>query len=260
MRRPLCIALVIVAALGGSAYAASTEPPGTLSSHTFPGTSSVGALFLPGLKMHTCTASVVASPAGNLLVTAAHCMMGTGHGYTFAPGYHDGVEPYGLWTVSRAYGTSEWISHQAPQSDFAFLIVEPREINGKRAEIQQITGANQLAPAPKPGASVTVDGYAAGRNDKPVTCAPKVYFYDSFPSFNCNPFVDGTSGSPWLEHNSHGWFVTGVIGGLHQGGCESWTSYSASFGPGTLAVAQRAISGGKASVFPIAGGEGCTSL
>jgi V8-like Glu-specific endopeptidase len=42
-----------------------------------------------------CTASVVASPAGNLLITAAHCINGgNGAGYkqdiVFIPDYRDG--------------------------------------------------------------------------------------------------------------------------------------------------------------------------
>ncbi|HEX4704070.1 MAG TPA: hypothetical protein VH352_18225, partial [Pseudonocardiaceae bacterium] len=50
--------------------AGSTEPLG-------PGVPTVGALFTVdanGLSAHYCTASVVDSPAGDLVITAAHCI------------------------------------------------------------------------------------------------------------------------------------------------------------------------------------------
>ena len=34
----------------------------------------------------------------------------------------------------------------------------------------------------------------------------------------------------------HGWSVVGVIGGLNQGGCYPWTSYSPPFGASSAAV------------------------
>src|SRR5208337_4757138 len=97
---------------------------------------------------HTCTASVVDSSAGDLLITAAHCISGTAHGYSFVPGYHDGIEPFGSWTVVRAYGAPEWLAAQAPQRDFAFLVVAPHDVNGGTERIQDVTGAYQLGTAP----------------------------------------------------------------------------------------------------------------
>src|SRR5262245_50917342 len=66
----------------------------------------VGALFTvtPSgqLGTHFCTASVVDSPGGDLIVTAAHCMNGrTTREVAFVPGYSRGLEPFGVWTVSR---------------------------------------------------------------------------------------------------------------------------------------------------------------
>lgn len=51
--------------------------------------------------------------------------------------------------------------------------------------------------------------------------------------------------------------VVGVIGGLHQGGCFPWTSYSAPFDSATAAVFTRAATGGAADVLPVPGGDGC---
>ncbi len=82
------------------AYAAGapspvTTPVTTPPAPANPAASPVGALFADG--SHFCTASVVHSEAGDLVLTAAHCVR---DGMTFAPGYHDGVTPFGMWTVT----------------------------------------------------------------------------------------------------------------------------------------------------------------
>ena len=74
------------------------------TAHTAPVALRVGALFEHDASgAHFCTASVVASPGEDLLITAAHCISdGDGSGYksdiVFIPGYHDGATPYGIWT------------------------------------------------------------------------------------------------------------------------------------------------------------------
>ncbi len=60
----------------------------------------------------------------------------------------------------------------------------------------------------------------------PITCTAKVYFEGVYPAFNCNPYIGGTSGSPWLAPTPEGVMVVGLIAGLHQGGCYTYTSYS----------------------------------
>src|SRR5881409_2205655 len=61
--------------------AASSATPSTTPKKTV---SPVGALFANG--SHFCTASVVHSTTGDLVLTAAHCVK---DGMAFAPGYHD---------------------------------------------------------------------------------------------------------------------------------------------------------------------------
>jgi V8-like Glu-specific endopeptidase len=258
------VALLVAFGPVGTGVAAGSgsragEPSGTPTARHFRGTRTVGALFPPDSSVHTCTASVVESTAGNVLVTAAHCISGTGDGYTFAPDYHDGIEPFGSWIVVGAYGAPQWIDHRTPQLDFAFLVVAPRQLNGHVEQIQDVTGSNSLATAPVAGEQVTVPAYATGRDDEPITCTTRVYYRGTFPAFNCNPYPDGTSGAPWLHRTSHGWTVVGVVGGLHQGGCYTWTSYSAAFGPVTLRTETGAAAGTNASTFPSPGRDGCSA-
>ena len=250
----LALALAVVAA-PGALGAATGEPPGTPTATTFHGTPTVGPLFSNATAtQHFCTASVIHSPRGNVLLTAAHCIRGTGAGLVFAPGFHGGVSPYGRWTVTAAYLDPAWLSSQNPRRDFAFLLVAPRRIHGHRRQIERVTGANRLGFAARAGERVTVPAYPAGADNNPITCTTSVYFDGVYPAFNCNPYPGGTSGSPWLAHGRR---VVGLIGGLHQGGCFTWTSYSPPFGTAVRRVYERAIHGSAPDVAPAAGSDGC---
>src|ERR1022692_3713578 len=75
----------------------------------FRGTPAVGALFTTSgghLADHFCTASVVHSRGGDLLLTAAHCLtgrpLGPG-GIVFVPAFHDGESPYGSWRITAVF-------------------------------------------------------------------------------------------------------------------------------------------------------------
>jgi V8-like Glu-specific endopeptidase len=268
MRVRALVALAVVTAVvsvGGSAFADTTttttagEPAHTPTAHPFSGMSTVGPLFLPGSSSHFCTASVVDSAAGDLLITAAHCLVGSVVGYTFAPGYHHGIEPFGSWTVVGAYAPSGWMTHQAAQDDVALLKVAPRQVDGRTTEIESMTGGNRLDIAPATGQEITAPAYDLGHDDDPITCAARVYYHDRYPAFDCNPYPDGTSGAPWLRRTDHGWDVVGVIGGLHQGGCETWTSYSPTFDQALLHTLSDAGHGPPVASLPAAGSDGCTT-
>jgi V8-like Glu-specific endopeptidase len=241
--------------------AASAKPPaGTKRARTFQGLPTVGALFdSAGAKTHFCTASVVTSTPGDVLITAAHCLQGSAKGWSFAPGFRHGVSPYGRWRVTGAYLDPQWIAHQSPRRDFAFLTVAPKRIMGARTELQDVTGSNALGVAPRKGETVTVPAYPHGTANNPITCTAKVYFKSVFPAFNCNPYVDGTSGSPWLAVTPGGEFVVGLIAGLHQGGCVTYTSYSPPLGSAARAAYRRAAGGGRPDIAPKAGSDNCSS-
>jgi V8-like Glu-specific endopeptidase len=264
MRR-VCTAVVVIGALavGGAAlssFAVAKPPVQTKKATKFRGTPTVGALFdSAASRTHFCTASVVASPHGDVLITAAHCIQGSAKGWSFAPGFRRGVSPYGRWRVTGAYLDPQWIAHQNPRRDYAFLTVAPESINGKRTEIEAVTGANELGSGATRGETVTVPAYPHGKANLPITCTAKVYFHGVFPAFNCNPYVDGTSGSPWLATTPNGRFVVGVIAGLHQGGCYPYTSYSPPLGSHARAVYRRAAAGAKPNIAPKPGSDGCST-
>jgi V8-like Glu-specific endopeptidase len=263
VRSAIGIAVVgslVAAALVIPAVASAKPPAGTQKSRVFSGTPTVGALFESATSgKHFCTASVVASPQGNVLMTAAHCIQGSANGVSFAPGFHDGTAPFGRWKVTGAYFDPAWIAEQNPTRDFAFLTVAPRRLRGVPTDIQTVTGANVLSTKPSQGETVTVPAYPDGQAKVPITCTAKVYFNGIYPAFNCNPYIGGTSGSPWLASTSEGVMVVGLIAGLHQGGCYTYTSYSPPLGSDARAVYQRAVAGAKPDIGPEPGSDGCST-
>jgi hypothetical protein len=196
------------------AYAAGATttpapPPKTVSP--------VGALFANG--SHFCTASVVHSGAGDLVLTAAHCVK---DGMAFAPGYHDGVAPLGMWPVTEVTVAGGWTSSADPDLDFAFLTVQQA---GNPASVESLTGANVLGVDRGFTNRITLTGYP-DTTDSPVVCTGTTTRSDTYQQrVACPGFPDGTSGGPWVTDGA----VVGVIGGYELGGDTADVSYSAYF-------------------------------
>ncbi|MBM9508655.1 trypsin-like serine peptidase [Actinacidiphila acididurans] len=257
----LAVALVALGTWSaGPATADPPAPPGTPTAAPFDGTPTVGPLFADGLgHAHSCTASVVASPRHDLLLAAAHCLSGTAAGWLFAPGYDAGRTPYGVWTVTHAYVDPQWTLSQDPRYDYAILQVAKAPRGGRTVAVQDVTGANVLGQAPPAGQRIADVAYNAGIGDQPVRCATTVYRTGDFPTFDCHGFVGGSSGSPWLTAlpGSPWTYVVGLIGGLHQGGCYEYTSYSPALGLRAYELLLRATLGLHPDTVPAAGGDGC---
>jgi V8-like Glu-specific endopeptidase len=256
---------VAVAVTGGCSAAATADPPpatanGALSSAQVPdalpasSTPSVGALFTRDVSGgHYCTASVVASPGRDLLITAAHCInAGLGSGayaqdIVFIPGYRDGQAPFGTWAVRRLLVAPQWISESDPSLDIGFVVLQPD--NGR--EIQDVVGASQLGTDIGYRYLVRVTGYPDGAA-APVTCVN----WTSGESvtqlrFDCGSFTDGTSGSPWIANinpRTGTGTIVGVIGGYQQGGDSPAISYSSYLGTAAQSLYEQAIAGAGTAV------------
>lgn len=259
LARLLAVACVlsVTAIAAPTAYAAALDsgaPPGTPTASSFRGVPTVGPLFRDGLDAgHECTASVIASPHHDLVITAAHCVFGTAVGWQVAPGYVRGRTPYGVWTVAAAYVPTQWAATGDTRFDYAILRMAPQRRHGALVAIEDVTGGNTLGTAPASGRVITDIAYNAGRDDRPIRCTVPAYRTDGYPSFNCGGYVGGSSGSPWLDHG----VVRGVIGGLHQGGCVDYTSYSSPFTLQVFILYARAVVGGPGQSVPVPGGDGC---
>lgn len=249
MRSLLVSAVLVLAGLIGliGMPAASASGP---TAHQRSAVPSVGPLFFPSvgglgstLRLpHLCSASVVASGSRDLVITAAHCVYGTGLTIEFAPGFHDGIAPYGVWSARRVYVAPRWRAHQDPARDVAILEMAPR--HGRR--IQDVVGGHRLG-RPAIGAPATVLGYLAGSGGRPITCTNVLGSTNGYPRFDCAGYGDGVSGGPWLQHGR----VVGVTGGLEQGGCTAATTYTSRFGAWTTTLLRRAGSGARGDFAPI---------
>jgi V8-like Glu-specific endopeptidase len=223
----------------------ATSPSG----RAFTGVAAVGALF-PAGGSHSCTASVVHSPGGDLAVTAAHCVSGRGSPMVFVPGFHDGQAPYGTWQVTRVFTDAAWQSSQDPDDDVAFLQLS---VTAGGVPIENVTGSESIATSSGPDdddgtpALVQVIGYPQD-SDQPVWCVNWTRAFSATQrEFDCGGYRNGTSGGPFLtdvDPKSGQGTVIGVIGGYEQGGDTDAVSYSPVFGPNVASLYQAAVSGG----------------
>jgi Trypsin-like peptidase domain len=210
----------------------------------------VGAVFLGDSNLHACTGSVLHSAGGNLVLTAAHCL-GTGGPTTFVPGFARSAAPADLWTVDVVYLDPRWVANQDPRADYA--IARVGRADGRSVEAQ-VGSALSLGPAPAKGSRVKVVAYPAGVGGVPIGCRASTAVNDSgYPELPCSGLVDGTSGAPWISGST----VTGVIGGLHGGGCAENLSYSPPFDQHVTELLARAEAGGPGDVPPGAPDDEC---
>ena len=214
----------------------------------FSGEPAVGALFTRSsgqLGKHFCTASVVHSPAGDLVVTAAHCVTGAAGTVDFVPGYDHGSTPYGVWTVTKVYVDRAWRSSASQDDDFAFLRVSNPSSS---IPVEDETGAEKLVTGTTAvHQMVQVIGYPNAA-DQPITC--QNWLREPMAGqleFDCGAYTNGTSGGPFLSQvdpsTGQGQLI-GVIGGYQQGGDTPQVSYSSVLGASAAALYKQAVADG----------------
>jgi hypothetical protein len=246
-RTAIALAGLMLASLGLLAPVHADGAPTAQTVETVPAT---GALFYPSVlgllpllgAPHVCSASVVHAPSRDLVVTAAHCVWGTGATIEFVPLLHDSSLPAGVWTVTRIYVDPAWIKSFDPRHDVAVLRVAAR--GGK--QLEDLVPGRPLG-TPTAGAPVTVSGYPLGSRGRPITCTAPLSLVSGYSAIGCLGFGNGTSGGPWVQSGR----LVGVIGGYQQGGCTPDVEYSTPFNASTAALVQRAAAGGPGDVVPI---------
>jgi V8-like Glu-specific endopeptidase len=253
----LAVLLLIPALLGSSSLGARltaatqtfAQDVGLMSgpqvqAKTISGTPAVGAIFRLSdgrLGNHFCTGSVVDSPHGDLVLTAAHCVSGVvAPQIAFVPEYDTGSMPYGIWQVTSIVVDDRWASSADPDDDVAFLVLARRDGH----PLEALTGGEHIGIGEHAGQLVRVTGYPASAN-APIACNNRVKMFSPTQlQFDCGGYTDGTSGSALLTgvNPSTGLgTVIGVIGGYEQGGYVAWVSYAARFGANVAALYQEAI-------------------
>ncbi|MFI2236577.1 trypsin-like serine peptidase [Streptomyces chrestomyceticus] len=263
--RPASVALVTAAALtalvtltgcGGTSQAADPSQP---SARPFEGLPFTGVLIADG--EHYCTASVIDSPKGNMLATAAHCVHFQGEdaseGYEpgpitgdieFAPrfsGAGEGTFPYGKWKVSGVHVPKAWTEEDDDRGDYAFLTVEP---DAQGRSVQEVVGAATPEWSSGPRRHVTVVGYpneSYNPGNRPITCTTDTRRDDDEPymvQMRCGGFYDGTSGGPWLADH-HDARRPGRLIGVLSGGDTDAESTAVLFDKGARELYERVARG-----------------
>lgn len=243
------LALVAAALALASATSTSSATAGQANAVPAKGPDAVGALFSltsdGRLDTHFCTASVVDSPNGDVVLTAAHCLAGQTVGsLAFVPGYHDGKAPLGVWVVEKAFVDEAWTSSADPDHDFAFLVVARQ---GATSSLESLTGAERVGAGGAIGRLATVVGYPAA-GDAAIACTNLLLDYSATQlEFDCGGYTNGTSGSALVvgaDPATGLGTAVGVIGGFEQGGDTPAVSYAAAFGASTQALYRLAVAAG----------------
>ncbi|MEV7556627.1 trypsin-like peptidase domain-containing protein [Streptomyces sp. NPDC089795] len=238
------------------------EVPGERPVLPFP---TVGVLMAGG--EHWCTASVVDSPEGNVVATAAHCVAPAGEDgqpgevahdglaigeLSFAPAFSGegaGTQPLGVWKVRSIHVDDRWTKWGEDTADFAFLTIEPDE-DGR--SIQDVVGGGAEAPKPEWTSGyerdVTVVGYPESEHNpenKPVSCTTQTRHDEDDPDMlymSCAGFWTGTSGSPWIADRG-GPDRAGRLIGVLSGGDTDVDSTAALFDEHAKALYEQAARG-----------------
>ncbi|CDM76070.1 trypsin-like serine peptidase [Mycobacterium marinum] len=209
----------------------------------------VGAIFLDDGPVHICTGAVLHSTSGDLVLTAAHCLLGGHTAASFIPGFGGADPPPSRWKIDQVYFDPRWIANQDPRADYAIA-----RVSGDGSLQARVGSALLLGRAPARGAPVTVTGYPAGLDDTPIACSANTEVTEGgFPELSCHGLVAGTSGAPWVSAGT----VTGVIGGLEGGGCTESVSYSAPLDEHAAALLVRAEAGGPGDDPPVEFDDAC---
>jgi Trypsin-like peptidase domain len=228
----------------------SVPAPGRMAAAPVPPDPKVGALFLGAGDLHTCSAGVLDSKGGDLILTAAHCVA-EDVDTTFVAGFADTADPADIWRVDAIYLDPRWVHNQDPLADFAVLRVAR---SGGGSVETEAGGGLTIGPAPEPGTEVTVTGYGLGVGGGPIGCkGATASAPEGFPTLPCGGLIGGTSGSPWTIGST----VTGLVGGLDGGGCDENVSYSPPFDNTVVALMARAEEGGPSDAAPSVFDDDC---
>lgn len=101
---------------------------------------------LPAFGPFECSATVVDSGSGRVILTAGHCVFDPlidrfAKRLTFIPAYTDGAEPLGRWRWTELETTRQWVRRGNSNFDFAAIVLGRR---GDGAAVQDVAGGLPL--------------------------------------------------------------------------------------------------------------------
>ncbi|MFT2749271.1 trypsin-like serine peptidase [Clavibacter sp. Sh2036] len=160
------------ASASASASALSTSEDGNAAASTpvpHPDQPFVGVLFyVSGGRNHACTASVVDTPEGDAIATAAHCLVDRRTGAattlaTFIPGAQGATAPHGIWPVRVAAVSSSWTTTGRASDDAGFARVSgpAGEVLAAQVGAAEPVFGTPLVPATGEAPRLAILGYPA---------------------------------------------------------------------------------------------------
>ncbi|MFH8990697.1 trypsin-like serine peptidase [Streptomyces sp. NPDC017940] len=148
-----------------------------------------------------CTATAVQSANRSAVMTAAHCVRrgsspwNTNSSMVFAPGYHKGKAPHGVFPVRQAMTPRAWETEST--DDLSALVVSPDK-NGRK--LTDVVGGRAVAFDRPVGGTVSALGYSATRpqrGESLLRCVGRAKKDQGTQSIPCD-LSGGASGGPWF--------------------------------------------------------------
>lgn len=190
--------------------------------------------FTMGGANYVCSGNAVTSRNKSTVSTAGHCVFG-GPGqeatnFVFVPAYENGQAPYGKWTASDLYTTSEWTASGDISYDTAFAVMD--RLDGDL--LTDVVGGSGVAFNEDRGLSYTSYGYPADKQyngESLKSCAGTATNDTVNPAFTTQgipcDMTSGSSGGPWFigsgpdelqnSINSYGYSGSKVMYGPYWG-------------------------------------------
>lgn len=201
---------------GGLDYTSSRLIPSS-AAESFP-YSPVGKIFFTiAGDSFVCSGTVITR---RLVMTAGHCVHGgPGEGFfddfTFIPAFNNGDAPFGTWTATAAFVTSDWAaSGEVPhRQDYALLEIEDQggmniyQVTGKLGFQAGLLADNHLHLLGYPG---NLDD---GQEMHQVTSGDYFAFNDGTVVYGSD-MGGGSSGGPWVQNFNRK--ATGQSGGRNR--------------------------------------------
>ena len=175
----------------------------------------------PVVGDYVCSATVVPSPAKNLVWTAGHCLTNEGvwaDRVMFVPGYRLGNRPYGTW-VAEQWGTSpDWFYDNNYKFDFGAMIMLP-DANG--VEIADAVGSRGIIFEVPPDQYFYTFGYPGKYpfdGEREYVCESPYAGTDPYSPFEgpdplaigCD-MTPGASGGGWVIEDATSSYVNSVV-------------------------------------------------
>lgn len=190
-----------------------------------------------GVEIYQCSGSVIESPAGNVVLTAGHCVIDPETGdvaqsVVFVPGYREGSEPYGSFAAESWSTTPEWMQTAGTREpdesgDLAMLRLAPSASSG--ASVEATVGGLPIAFESDREQTYTqwgypgetpYDGEVLYSNTTPYAGVDPFYPAATAPIKIASDFTAGSSGGPW------------TVGPAADPTVVSLTDYAYEFDPG----------------------------